>query len=191
MNRDWIDANVRGQGFAGEALFVLAGAAFTALGLPRQIVSFLAGYAFGFAEGTAWALLATTLGCVTTFQVARLAGRGAVAARFPDRLRRADDFLRRNPFAATLLIRLLPVGSNFATNLAGGVSSIPLLPFVAGSALGFIPQTAVFALVGSGVEVDPVLRIGVGAVLFVASAALGVQLYRSHRRRRRAEGAAP
>jgi uncharacterized membrane protein YdjX (TVP38/TMEM64 family) len=89
-----------------------------------------------------------------------------------------DAFVRDNPFSMTLLIRLLPVGSNVATSLAAGLSSVAALPFLLGSGLGFVPQTAVFALVGSGVNVDPVWRIGLGVVLFVLSGALGVYLYR-------------
>jgi len=39
-------------------------------------------------------------------------------------------------------------------------------------------------LVGSGINVDPTIRIGLGAVLFVISAVLGVFLYRRFRRGR-------
>ena len=66
----------------------------------------------------------------------------------------------------TLLIRLLPVGNNFATSLAAGVSRVPARPFLLGSLLGYMPQTMVFALAGSGVEMgaEPARRAR-GAVL--------------------------
>ena len=181
FDEDWIDAYVRGRGPGGYLVFVCLGLAFTALGLPRQIIGFLAGYAFGFAEGTGLALAATTLGCVAAFYYARFLGRDFVAHKFPDKVRRIDAFLNQNPLAMTLLIRFLPLGSNLATNLAAGVSGVRGLPFFAGSLTGYLPQTIVFALVGSGIGIDPVFRISLGAVLFALSGVLGVFLYRRYR----------
>jgi uncharacterized membrane protein YdjX (TVP38/TMEM64 family) len=180
IDQTWIDAFVRGQGLKGGTLFVAAGALFIAFGLPRQVVAFLAGYAFGLAQGSALALLAAVLGCITAFAYARLLGRDLVAKHFPTRVRRIDDFLAENPLTMTLLIRFLPAGSNFLTNLAAGVSRVAPAPFFAGSALGYVPQTVVFALIGSGVAVDLVFRVGLGAALFAASGALGVHLYRRY-----------
>ncbi|KAF0136622.1 MAG: hypothetical protein FD153_1901 [Rhodospirillaceae bacterium] len=174
----WIDTRIKGNGLAGEALFVAAGALFTALGLPRQVICFLGGYAFGFLEGGWLAMLASVGGCLGSFGYARLLGRSVVLARFPDRIRRLDAFLRGNPFIMTLLIRLLPVGSNLLTNLAGGVSGIQASAFIAGSALGYVPQTVIFAFLGSGIQVDPIFRIGLSIVLFGLSAALGVWILR-------------
>ena len=181
LDEHWIDAYVRGQGMWGDALFVTAGALFIAVGLPRQMIAFLAGYAFGLVAGSVLALLAAAIGCVAAFAYARLLGRDVIAARFPARVRRIDDFLADHPFTMTLLIRFLPIGSNLLTNLAAGVSRVPAVPFFAGSTLGYVPQTVVFALIGSGVIVDLASRVGIGAVLFAASGALGVYLYR-HRR---------
>ncbi|MBI5164601.1 MAG: SNARE associated Golgi protein, partial [Magnetospirillum sp.] len=71
LEKGWVDAEVRGHGLAGELLFVLVGGAFTAIGLPRQVVSFLGGYAFGFLAGSFWAVTATVAGAVATFVYAR------------------------------------------------------------------------------------------------------------------------
>ncbi len=181
LDKAWIDTEIRGRGLTGEMLLVATGAVFVAVGLPRQIISFLAGYGFGFVAGLGLGLAATTLGCIISFVSARCLSRDVIARRFPGRVRRIDDFLADNPFTMTLLIRFLPAGSNLVTNLAAGVSSVGWLPFVAGSAVGYVPQTAVFALVGSGIGVDPVWRIGLSAVLFVACGGLGIHLYRRYR----------
>jgi len=181
IDEGWIDTEIRGRGVTGEMLFVAVAFLFTAAGLPRQIICFLGGYAFGFGQGTALGLLATTLGCIAAFSYARVLGREFVASRFPRRVRKIDDFLRDNPLTMTLLIRLLPVGSNLVTNLAAGVSGVRGVPFVAGSALGYLPQTVIFALIGSGIALDPELRIGVSVLLFVISGVMGVYLYRRYR----------
>ena len=181
FNQDWVDSNVRGAGVKGNFIFLLGACLFIAIGLPRQIVSFLGGYAFGLLLGTGLALAATGLGCIISFTFARFMGREFVAARFPDRLKKADGFLKHNTFAMALLIRLLPLGSNLVTNLVAGVSSAGATGFLAGSVLGYIPQTVIFALLGSGINLDPAFRITSSVLLFVLSAALGIYLYRRYR----------
>ncbi len=178
FNEAWIDANVRGQGLVGHLAFIGGGVLLTAVGFPRQLVSFMAGYAFGLTEGSVLALLTTLLGCMSTFTYARLIGQSTVLARAPRRIRKIDAFLSRAPFTMALVIRLLPVGSNFLTSLAAGVSSISAWRFFAGSGLGFIPQTVIFALVGSGTSVASEVQVMISAGLFVVSAGVGIVLFR-------------
>ena len=181
LTQDWIDREVRGRGVPGEILFIAVAGVATAIAIPRHIVSFLGGYAFGVGLGTLLALLATELGCFFTFFYARLIGRPLVAQRFGARARRIDDFLSANPFSMTLLIRLLPIGNNFATSLAAGVARVAAAPFLLGSLLGYLPQTLVFALAGSGIETGAGARVGLAVLLFVVSAVIGVWLYRKYR----------
>ncbi len=181
LDEQWIDRTVRGQGLRGEIIFVAMAALAMAVGLPRQVFAFLGGYAFGFVSGTLLALLATLFGCMLSFYYARGLARDLMKRRFARRIAQVDAFLGQRPFNMTLVIRLLPVGSNLLTNLVAGVSHTAALPFFAGSVLGFLPQTLIFALAGSGVTVDPSLRLSVAAVLFVISALLGARLYRQHR----------
>lgn len=186
LDEQWIDAHIRGQGLSGRALFVLLAGMLASIGVPRQAVSFAGGYAFGLVEGTSLALCATVFGCICTFSFSRLLARDMIASRFSERVRKVDAFLSENPFSMALLIRLLPAGSNLLTSLTAGVSSAPAIPFIAGSALGFIPQTFIFALAGTGVSIDPAMRIGLSVVLFLISAAMGVYLYRRFRHGRSA-----
>lgn len=181
LSEEWIDREVRGKGISGELLFLAVGGLATAVAVPRHVVSFLGGYAFGFGLGGALALVATEIGCLVDFFYARIIGRPLVSARLGARVRRIDEFLAANPFSMTLLIRLLPVGNNFATSLAAGVSRVPARPFLLGSLLGYAPQTAVFALAGSGIEMGVRYRVGLAALLFVVSGAVGIWLYRRYR----------
>jgi uncharacterized membrane protein YdjX (TVP38/TMEM64 family) len=81
----------------------------------------------------------------------------------------------------TVLVRLLPVGNNLLTNLAAGISSIRPMHFLAGTLLGYLPQTLVFALVGSGAHIAPAQKLALAIGLFLVSGALGVYLYRHFR----------
>ena len=181
LSEDWIDREVRGKGISGELLFVAVGGLVTAVAIPRHVVSFLGGYAFGAVLGTALAVLATEIGCVIVFFYGRYVGRPLVSERIRARVRRIEDFLASNPFSMTLLVRLLPMGNNFATSLAAGVSRVPAQPFLLGSLLGYVPQTFVFALAGSGIEVGARSRLVIAAVFFVVSGAIGIWLYRRYR----------
>jgi uncharacterized membrane protein YdjX (TVP38/TMEM64 family) len=181
FERDWIDANVRGNGLRGYAVFVAAGTLMTGIGLPRQVVAFFGGYAFGLLLGLLLGAVAALGGCVLAFYYARLFGRGLVRRLFPEKLQRFDDFVRGHSFSMTLIMRLLPVGSNLATNLIAGVSRIHKPGFFAGSFVGYLPQTLVFALAGSGLTVGSHWQIGLSIVLLIVSGLLGIRLYRSMR----------
>lgn len=181
LSQRFIDVAVAGRGGLGYATFFGVGMLVTALGFPRQIVAFLGGYAFGAIAGSEIALVATLAGCAATFGYARTFARDLVARRLGARMRRLDDFLACAPFRTTLIVRMLPIGSNVATNLVAGVTSVRPAPFLAGSALGYLPQTVAFALAGSGVRIAPLVTMLIAAALLVGSAALGVWLYREQR----------
>ncbi|WP_226381402.1 TVP38/TMEM64 family protein [Falsiroseomonas ponticola] len=181
----WVDSTIRDEGIWGEVVFVAVGAAITAIGVPRQSLAFLGGYAFGTVLGTALALLAQVIGCAAAHAWARALGREwaerRMEGRFGHRLRPLRDALAANPFSATLALRLLPVGNNLALNLLAGMAGIGLGPFVLGSAIGYLPQTVVFALLGKGIRVEGAWQLGLAAVLLAVSVALGLWLLRRHR----------
>ncbi len=181
INETWINEHVRRHGVQGMLLFLAMGAIFTGIGLPRQIIAFLGGYAFSVMLGTLLGALAALLGGMLTFAYARLFGKGLLRSRLGERAQRFDAFIGQHPFSMTLLIRLLPVGSNVLTNLAAGISSIRPWVFFTGTFLGYLPQTLVFALVGSGVHVAPAMKLGGAIALFIVSGALGAYLYHHHR----------
>jgi uncharacterized membrane protein YdjX (TVP38/TMEM64 family) len=187
----WVDRWVLGQGRFGDAVFIAFGAAATAAGVPRQGVAFLAGYAFGALHGTVLALAAQVVGCALSYAWARAVGRSwaerRLAGRYGRRLRPLRDFLLGSPFGTTLALRLLPVGNNLALNLLAGMAGVALVPFLLASAVGYLPQTVVFALLGKGVRVDGAWQMGLAAGLFLVSAAIGLALLRRHRAARALE----
>ena len=181
MSEAWIDRAVRDRGLQGELLYLCVAGVATALALPRHVVSFLGGYAFGVGLGTGLALIGTEIGCVLSFFYARAIGRPLVSARLAARVRHVENFLAANPFWMTVLIRLIPVGNNFVTNILAGVTRVPARPFLLGSFAGYLPQTLVFPLAGSGVDLGAVSRIVIAVLLFVVSGAIGTRLYRKYR----------
>jgi uncharacterized membrane protein YdjX (TVP38/TMEM64 family) len=166
----------------GPPAFLLIGMLACAAGLPRQIVAMAGGYAFGFWSGCALALLAEIGGCVIDFAWARLLGRRValrlIERRAGGRLHRLDRFLSERAFTATLSLRLLPLGNNLLLNLVAGVSGVAVLPFLAASLIGYVPQTVVFALAGAGAGVSDGVQFGLAMALLLVSVALGFLLLR-------------
>jgi len=176
-----LNAGIEAAGRNGPVAFLAAGAAACAVGVPRQVVAYSGGLAFGFWPGAALALVAETLGCAADLFWARLAARSWAAHWLTraggGRLDRLHRFLVANAFA-TLTMRLLPVGSNLVLNLLAGVSNVAAGPFLLASVLGYVPQTAVFALLGGGVRVSQGAQVALAAALLAASTALGLLLLR-------------
>jgi len=192
---EWVDEFVKDQGALGEIIFVVVGAAATAAGVPRQAIAFLGGYAFsssahdspvqGIALAVGLAMVAQLIGGALAYLWAREIGQGwaseRLQGRFGRRLRPLQDVLTQSPFSSVLALRLMPVGNNLALNLLAGVAGVGFFPFLTASAIGYLPQTIIFVLLGEGLKVEETTRIGVAVALFVVSALLGFMLLRRHR----------
>jgi len=188
IDRHWIDVHVRGQGVAGEMLFVTAAGLLIGAGASRQLIAFMAGYGFGFTNGLLLSMLAVIAGCILTFSLTRAVLRGFLQRGTPARLQSLADFIRDNTFTMTLVLRLMPVGSNFLVNIAAGASSVRVLPFLLGSALGYLPQMVIFALAGSGSQVQEIWQLALAIAMFVVATLLGVWLFSRYRRQQRVAG---
>jgi uncharacterized membrane protein YdjX (TVP38/TMEM64 family) len=174
---------VASHGWQGWLILVCVGALYTGLGAPRQLLAL----AYGFVLGPVWGTLLSTgvalAGAVGCFLAGRYLIRPYLVTRFEARMTKFDRSLEQQPFLKILLIRLLPVGSNLLTNLIAGASRIRIMPFVAGSAVGYIPQMLIFALAGSGISQARSLNLALSLLLFVVVSLVGVWLYRNRKNR--------
>lgn len=181
LQETWMDSHVRHQGASGVLLYIALVAALTAVGVPRQLLSFLGGYVFDVLWGTLWATVGTGLACVLTFSYARFLGQQALQKRWGHRFKTFNAVVGQSPFVLTAVVRIMPLGSNFITNIAAGVSTIPAWPFLAGSVTGFTVQNAIFALMGSGLRLSSHAHAALSGVLYVLSLSLGYWVYRRYK----------
>jgi len=165
-------------------LLLALGALATSVGLPRQLVAFVAGFAFGVLPGLLLALAAAIMGCALTVLASRTVLRRWVQGRYPQVVAGLERLIKHDPFLKILVLRLHPLGTNLLTNLCAGLTSMPLGIFLMSSLVGYVPQMLVFSLIGSGVRVGSNTQLIVSVVLLVLSLALGVVLYRRHVARR-------
>jgi uncharacterized membrane protein YdjX (TVP38/TMEM64 family) len=136
------------------AVFLIVGTALVAIGFPRILLAAVAGAVFGATYGSIWSQLAMCLAILPVYWYTRFVGRDLIVRKIGSRLERLDDLLRRHGFTVVLLIRLSPVGNNMITNYLAGVTAIPLSTFFIASFIGYLPQTYIFALMGSSGSAD-------------------------------------
>jgi len=163
--------------------FITFGALFTSVGLPRQVLAFIGGYAFGITAGVAMGTLAAALGAILTFYAARCLARPFVLRKYPQLVIKIDHFIHDRLFLKIILIRFLPFGTNLATNLAAGAAATPVRPFALASLIGYVPQMTIFAMSGHGIRVESNTQLLASIGLFLISIVIGGYLYYHHLQR--------
>lgn len=136
-------------GYAAPAVFTLASALLTAIGVPRLLLCSLAGMVFGFSWGFAWSHLGTVFGAYLTFIFARWSGREFVQEKFPKiiALSRSDQ---AQGWLYVLFMRQLPI-SGLYNDILLGLSTVSHCDFWIGTALGFLPLGLTATLIGAGI----------------------------------------
>lgn len=177
FDQNWVDSSIKQQGHSGLLYFVTVIALATSIGLPRQVAAFAAGYAFGIWQGTLVATFSAAIGCSITFYTARFIARPFVLKRFSDKVEIFNNFLQKDTFQKTFIIRLIPAGNNFLLNLCSGVGDISAKKYISASYFGFFPQMAIFALAGSGIQMMSYWQIGASGLLCLVAMGLSYRLY--------------
>ncbi|ALS98878.1 hypothetical protein AT746_11750 [Lacimicrobium alkaliphilum] len=158
--------------------FVAAAALMTAVGLPRQLPAFLAGFIFDIYTAVLLTAAAATLGAWSGYMLARYLIKGPFIKKLVDKNQRITSLFKQHTFSTVLAVRLFPVGNNLLVNLLSGAAVIPLAPFLAASFVGYLPQTLIFSLSGAGLQTGTYQKILLGLVLFIISTLVGIRLYR-------------
>lgn len=148
------------------------------VGLPRQVAAFSSGYMLGSVYGTVFATIAASLACFLTFVAAQFVFHKTLKKRFPKQIASLSAFFKHDVFTKAFIIRLIPAGSNFLTNVLAGTAKAPLIPYLAGTMLGFIPQMALFSMLGAGVSVGNNQQIILSVVLVIIAGVLVAYLVR-------------
>lgn len=177
INHDSLNELVSRLGWLGVAGFIVGGSVFTAIGFPRQLVAFVSGYIFGAVFGAVIGGAAAIIGCFMCYVFSRRFLRSLVLLRYAGTVSMLNRFITDDAFLKIIILRLQPFGTNLITNLSAGVSHIPARVFIASSLVGYMPQTIVFALIGSGVRVDSSAQMVVSVILFTVSVLTGLYLY--------------
>jgi uncharacterized membrane protein YdjX (TVP38/TMEM64 family) len=156
--------------------YIFIGTLMVAAGLPRSIYCLLGGALFDFWAGFAWSMIGSLTGSYAGFAIIRWIGRDWLDRRWGKKYDRLKYRLRQEGFIVVLLSRLCPATNNFLVNSLAGISSVRSRSFIVASLMGFLPSSAIFVLMGSGVAVANSTRLLISAILFTA-ATIGTLMY--------------
>lgn len=124
--------------------FIATYAIVATLGLPGTPLTLAGGAIFGAAFGTAFNWLGATLGATGAFFLARALGGDTLRAFLGKRASALDALADSRAFLPLLRLRLIPVVPFNALNFGAGLAGVRPATYVASTALGIIPGTAIY-----------------------------------------------
>jgi uncharacterized membrane protein YdjX (TVP38/TMEM64 family) len=178
--REWADREIRAPvedlGAAGPLLFIAVMAGATVLLFPGPITAAISGLLFGTAVGFPTTLLATLLGAVLAFSIARWWAHDAVEELAGRRLRALRAWIGQRGFLAVLYARITPGVPYNLVNYAAGLTPVRLVAFAGATALGAAPRAFAYTALGGslGDLTSPEALVAVGVL--VAMGLLGLVL---------------
>jgi uncharacterized membrane protein YdjX (TVP38/TMEM64 family) len=175
---------IHGQGAWGLVLVVALDAIICLLFLPGSALTLAAGFMFGILWGTIAASAGATLGATAAFLVARWMVRGWIEHRLAThpKFRAVDRAIGDQGFKVVLLTRLCSLFPYDLMSYLFGLTKVPLGRYVLATWLGRLPETLVWAYVGSlaksladlaagkvkvGIEAEILLGMGLAAMVAV------------------------
>ena len=135
---------MRVAGVWAPLMFICAEAIGICLFLPAGPMVILAGALFGPFWGFVYAWIGAQLGGNGAFFIGRSLGRGFVSSMMSKRLKRYDQSIEQNGFAAVLYVRLLNTPFT-PVNFAFSLSKVGFKDYLLGTALGSIVPVFVFS----------------------------------------------
>jgi uncharacterized membrane protein YdjX (TVP38/TMEM64 family) len=117
-------------------------------------------------------------------------GRGAVEQFAGQRVAALDRYLSRRGFVAVLILRLVPLFPFNLISVVAGVTGIAVREYVLATAVGIIPGTVAYAVLGGTIEnpTSPAF-LGALAVFVLVTLAAGAASRRLRRSRELTEAA--
>lgn len=149
--------------------------------LPASLIMFANGLAFGIVPGIAVSLTGQLLASLVCFGLARVVGRGVIEHLVSaTALAAADRWFERWGVLGIVAARMVPGPGFDAASYAAGLTRVRPLPFLAATAVGSLPQVALYAWLGDKAPQHLGTLI---VVTLVILAGLGlIALWRSRRR---------
>ena len=117
--------------------------------LPAFVPALANGLLFGAVWGTLLTWSTAIIGALLCFYIARTLGRPAVEKLVSRRaMKSVDTFFDRHGNSAVLIARFIPILSFSAISYVSGVTSITLWGYLWTTAVGILPGTIVFCVLG-------------------------------------------
>lgn len=202
-NREALIAWVERAGWV--AVFAFAGiyALAVAVSLPAgALLTLTAGFLFGPVLGTISVVCGATAGATAIFLAARTAFGRVLRAGAGKSIDRVASGFEEDAFSYLLTLRLIPIFPFWLVNVAPAFTRISVRSYVIATALGIVPATIVYVLIGNGLGAvleagespdldilfDPAILLPITGLALLS---LLPVVYRRSRRRRGSTGEPP
>ena len=162
-----VKVEVTRWGAWGPIAFILLFALGPSFLVPGAVMTIAGGLAFGAFWGALWSIIGSDLGALVAFGAGRFLGRSFVQKFVGERFQTLMERLARNGFYIILYLRIVPVIPYNALNLLAGASPIEFRDYFWASAIGILPGTILFAVLGDALwhPMQPRFFIAVGLIL--------------------------
>lgn len=156
------------------------------IAVPQFVLIGVSVFAFGAAWGAVWAWIATLFSGALTFWIGRYSGEGALRRLAGGRVKRFTDFVARNAFAASAIVRNVPTGPFLVVNMVFGAIRANFIHYISGMAVGVIPKIALVAFGLQAIEaaLQGNTMLAVGTAIAAVAVFLGGFFYVRQRRRK-------
>lgn len=115
-----------------------------------SLLTILGGFLFGAALGTALTVVAATAGATVLFLAARTSLGAFLRERVTHFAGRFAAGFEDNAFSYLFILRLVPLFPFWLVNIVPALFDVPVRTYVLATALGIIPGTLAYALLGDG-----------------------------------------
>lgn len=146
--RSYINAEALGQfldaaGFWAPLVFIVFYAVGVCMFIPGTLLTGIGGAIFGAYLGFVYVWIGAMIGASAAFWIGRTLGRDFSTQLIGDRLKKYDDAIERNGFAAVLYMRLVYFPFT-PMNFGMGLTRVRFWDYFAGTGLGIIVGTFIF-----------------------------------------------
>lgn len=174
-NTEALRTQLRDLGASGVLVLFGVMLAHVVVWYPAEIPTAAAGYVYGFWLAMPILVAGWLLSALATFFIGHFAGRPVLYRIAGERrFLRAERVVARGGWPILLAARLVPVVPFSLTGFVAGAAGVPLWRFTWTTVVGFLPITAIFALLGSRLQelslTDPVLYIALAPLLLLLAA---------------------
>ena len=151
QHREWLVRQVVENSVVTVLAFIAVYAAIAGFSLPgAAIASVTGGFLFGIWFGTAWNVIAATIGATLLFLAARTIFADILHQKAGRWLHQLEAKFQENAFSYLLFLRLVPGFPFVAVNLVPAFLGVPLRIFLVTTFFGIIPGAFVYTSIGAG-----------------------------------------
>jgi uncharacterized membrane protein YdjX (TVP38/TMEM64 family) len=152
-NREQLRQFVDSHFLVAVLAFMAAYIAVVALSIPgAAVMSIAGGFLFGWMISVPVTITAAVIGAIIVFQIVKTSLGAALAERAGPLVQRVSQGFAENAFSYLLFLRLAPVFPFFMVNAVAGLCRVPVRTFIIATAIGIIPGSLAFALLGAGLD---------------------------------------